>query len=561
MDHQQHLRFPRVFRTVAALLLLVSTLCVEATTLRTCEPIRINMCRGLGYNMTGMPNLGGNELQQEAEYYLTTFTPLIQYGCSSHLKLFLCSVYVPMCTEKVAKPIGPCRGLCESVRSRCYPVLHGFGFPWPDALNCSHFPEENNHVHMCMEGPRDMVLSSASKSNDQPMINAIPELMDCPQHHVKIESGQCVPICDTDYLFDAAEKKFAEVWVTVWALICLVSSVTAALTLCIGGGRARARPLVFLALCYCFVSGGWTVRTIAGRSNVSCQSSEGDVSQDGLANANCAFVFLLIYYFGMAANAWWVSICIWWLAKAGLGWSPEKLGSLSSFLHVASWGLPAAQTVGALVRRDVDTDELTGTCYVGNKNDSTLLFLVLIPQAVYLSLGVGVLIVGCLKLLKKPRTLAVAAPLTGTAPRKDSDILGALATLYVIPTACVLASICYEYNNRSLWYATEEKPVVWAFLLRHLMSLFIGVSTFFWLWSKKTLTAWKAVARRMGPRKPLAVKTLPVRYNPPPPPPAAAHSHIPSNLSTTMSTASRHSRHSHRKPRVHHHRSGSENIL
>lgn len=54
----------------------------------TCDPIRISMCQGLGYNVTKMPNLVGNVLQSDAELQLTTFTPLIQYGCSSQLKVY-----------------------------------------------------------------------------------------------------------------------------------------------------------------------------------------------------------------------------------------------------------------------------------------------------------------------------------------------------------------------------------------------------------------------------------------------------------------------------------------
>lgn len=176
--------------------------------LRICEPIKIEMCSGLGYNLTGMPNLGGNELQQEADYTLKTFAPLIQYGCSSQLKLFLCSVYVPMCTEKVPNPIGPCRNLCENVRSRCFPVLQGFGFPWPDALNCSRFPEENNHDHMCMEGPREKGLDPVI-----PPVTGIVVTDECPPYYVKGDGskGNCIMACNSELLFDGAEKKFAEV--------------------------------------------------------------------------------------------------------------------------------------------------------------------------------------------------------------------------------------------------------------------------------------------------------------------------------------------------------------
>ncbi|KAF0030540.1 hypothetical protein F2P81_017271, partial [Scophthalmus maximus] len=66
----------------AALLLLAGALCAaqafgEEAEEMTCDPIRISMCQGLGYNVTKMPNLVGNVLQSDAELQLTTFTPLI----------------------------------------------------------------------------------------------------------------------------------------------------------------------------------------------------------------------------------------------------------------------------------------------------------------------------------------------------------------------------------------------------------------------------------------------------------------------------------------------------
>lgn len=51
---------------------------------------------------------------------------------SLSVQFFLCSVYVPMCTDKVPIPIGPCGSMCLSVKRKCLPVLHEFGFIWPE---------------------------------------------------------------------------------------------------------------------------------------------------------------------------------------------------------------------------------------------------------------------------------------------------------------------------------------------------------------------------------------------------------------------------------------------
>ena len=122
----------------------------------TCEPIKIDLCRNIGYNLTGMPNLANNILQADANMELETYMPMLKFQCANELQFFLCSVYVPICTgdEGVAKTlIGPCRPMCERVKSGCLPLLKEVKLPWPEHLKCSKFPEKNDMNHMCMEGP------------------------------------------------------------------------------------------------------------------------------------------------------------------------------------------------------------------------------------------------------------------------------------------------------------------------------------------------------------------------------------------------------------------------
>ena len=118
-----------------------------------CEPITADVCRDVGYNVTRMPNLLGQNLQADAIMTLQTYQPLIQIGCSDQLEFFLCSVFLPMCIDGLTDPIGPCQTLCDTVQQDCGPILNEFGFDWPEVLTCSTFPVPNNHVNLCMEGP------------------------------------------------------------------------------------------------------------------------------------------------------------------------------------------------------------------------------------------------------------------------------------------------------------------------------------------------------------------------------------------------------------------------
>ena len=106
-----------------------------------CEPITIPLCQGIQYNKTMFPNLLKHRSQEEAGLEVQQFLPFVKVKCSQYLKFFLCSVYVPICSDKVSSAIPPCRNLCEAARIDCLPLMHQFGFQWPVLLECTNYPE------------------------------------------------------------------------------------------------------------------------------------------------------------------------------------------------------------------------------------------------------------------------------------------------------------------------------------------------------------------------------------------------------------------------------------
>ncbi|RVE45443.1 hypothetical protein evm_009878 [Chilo suppressalis] len=560
---------------------------VSEASVRTCEPIKVAMCKNLGYNQTGMPNLARHTLQADADVTLQTFSPLVQYGCSSQLDLFLCTVYVPMCTDKVALPIGPCRGLCESVYERCYPVLSKFGFPWPAELDCSLFPAENNHEHMCMEGPGERTAPVGTVTLDPASTGgrSVCRRLIKPSSWVWVRgSGRCAQFCEAEVLWESGERRAAEVWLATWAALsfaCTLAAVGAQLA-CGDRGSAGERALVLVALCRCAAAAGWGVRAAAGRSAAGCAKDSTTparmlLAHDGLANPNCAVVFLLLYYFGLAASVWWVVVAGAWrssvLRPPATPGTSSRNDRHSSLLQLAAWGVPAALAAAVLVTRDVDADELTGTCFVGNQSSKSLLALVIVPETICLLLGTVFLATGLRAILQRPTPVAAPATLL-TAPQQqitDQSLLrlGAFAALYAVPSTCILATWVYEYAWRDDWLAapvptaepsTHPRPAFWVFLFRIFASQILGVMVAVWIATPRLKALWRKIA---GPRK-----QPPLTKCPSGPPPTPLTLHCYSTHSHSLSRSQMHKyatyrppqQHSYRKPR-HYHYSAGETIL
>lgn len=111
-----------------------------------CKPIpaTLLLCHDIEYPNMRLPNLLGHETMKEVLQQASSWIPLIQKQCHRDTKKFLCSLFAPVCIDDLDETIKPCRSLCEQVRDSCAPVMSAFGFPWPDMLDCSRFPQDND---------------------------------------------------------------------------------------------------------------------------------------------------------------------------------------------------------------------------------------------------------------------------------------------------------------------------------------------------------------------------------------------------------------------------------
>ncbi|XP_066207575.1 secreted frizzled-related protein 5-like isoform X4 [Saccopteryx leptura] len=104
-----------------------------------CMPIpqAMALCQDIGYPEMRLPNLLDHDTVAEAIQQSASWLPLLARECHPDARLFLCSLFAPVCLDRV---IYPCRSLCETVQASCAPIMACYGYPWPAILHCGRFP-------------------------------------------------------------------------------------------------------------------------------------------------------------------------------------------------------------------------------------------------------------------------------------------------------------------------------------------------------------------------------------------------------------------------------------
>lgn len=134
------------------------------TTRSVCKPMpsTMGLCHGIGYESMRLPNLLGHDTVKEAQQQSAAWIPLVTKRCHSDTRKFLCSLFAPACLVELSAAVPPCRSLCTGVRDGCLPVMSAFGFPWPEAFNCSRFPAREE---LCIPGAEDAGNVDASEKD------------------------------------------------------------------------------------------------------------------------------------------------------------------------------------------------------------------------------------------------------------------------------------------------------------------------------------------------------------------------------------------------------------
>jgi len=514
-----------------------------------CEPIKVEFCSKLGYSNTGMPNMLGHQVQVDALSSLITFYPLMVYNCAPELLFFLCSVHVPMCTQlppsgggseqPQTQLIGPCRPMCERVRDKCTPVLEIFKLSWPITLACEKFPRMNAENNMCMDGGNSSSGNSGSPagfntglhtlqsinpklleqakelSADSSKLNKLDphlkmfletnmyknikpakgysgtcsELKYSINYHYINKTDQCVPKCGVDIIFDAEDKKFAEVWLSVWSILCFITSLFTLFTYGLDTSRFKypERCIIFLNLSYNILSVGYILRLIFGAELISCTHIQGEPSllvRQGLTpTPYCTVVYLIIYFSSLAGCVWWTLTTVTWSLLLFTNMDSKKLESFSPVYHLIGWGLPAIHTILVLLLYEIEGDELTGICLPGQQTEHGLLTFLIIPYAFYLGSASFFFLSGVVGSLVNP----------GEVTRKLLARIGIFSVFYTIPQICVLASMVYEWLERPAWRSqASSTSIVEIFMLRISMWLVVGIISGSWVLSSRTISVWKS---------------------------------------------------------------------
>ncbi|GFO12560.1 smoothened [Plakobranchus ocellatus] len=449
--------------------------------------------------------------------------------CWAVVQPFLCSVYLPKCTDKEGVKL-PSKQLCERTRKPCQ-IVHDFNNGWPDFLQCNH----PNFVSDCGPENYDFVSFNTTGKCEPPLVRT-----DNPDSWYAGVEGCGVP-CNNP-LFSEEQHKEVHTFIAVFGSVCLVCTLFTVLTFIIDWKNANRYPaliIFFINACFFLGSVGWMAQ-FAGdaRAEIVCRKDgtirRGEPQLGSKESVWCPVIFTLVYYFLVAGISWYVMLAYaWCLTFTALGGTTAKgpdpgstprdvLRSKTAYFHIISWCSPLVLTIVCLALSEIDGDSVSGICFVGVFNHGVRALFVLVPVGLVIIVGTFFLLRGVCTLTKiRNEAPAFIPEKTFSKIRATIIRLGIFTAVALGFVLITFAVHVYTFANEDKWKASfreymlcianvsvsspstnaesvcaiKERPSLIA-METHIFAFFgAGIAMSSWSWTKASLSSWERFIR------------------------------------------------------------------
>ncbi|XP_013199378.2 protein smoothened isoform X1 [Amyelois transitella] len=483
-----------------------------------CEPLDRLWCLGskLPYDKTSVL-LTFYENQSQIQAQLELYKQLINVPkCWAVIQPFLCATFMPKCEEILGQDMVylPSFEMCKITMEPCAIVYNTTYFPSFLKCNTSYFPTK------CETPAREMKFNTTGKCIE-PLIHT-----DKVQHFYEGISGCGLPCRDPLYTEDEHQQIHRLV---AWgAGICLALNLLTVATFLIDWRSANKYPalvIFYINVCFAVASMGWLVQFgVGSRDDIICSKDgtrrRGEPSAE--ENLSCVVVFVLVYYFMMAACVWFVIFTYaWHMSFRALGKIQDRIDKKAAYFHLVAWSLPLVLTIATMAFGEVDGSSVTGVCFVGYANHGMRAALLLAPLFIVLVLGGYFLLRGVFTLIAvRVSGKDVISPRHSTKIRQTITRCSLTAALVSVFICGTFACHIYEFRNAEMWYedfkqnivcrleALKEpskecpagaRPSVSVLQLRLLCCFAAGALMASWTWTPAAAASWRRyLARKCG---------------------------------------------------------------
>lgn len=271
-----------------------------------CLSLNYTTCMGakLPYSSTTLQltDLKSQERVQEKLqlYHYLRFIP----NCWAVIQPFLCALYMPKCENGTVDL--PSREMCRITLKPCKILYNSTLFP--EFLNCE---DERLFPSNCKNDIQEMKFNTTGFCLDPLVKTDKPEWW---YHNIEGCGLKC-----KDSLYTENEHQQIHKLLSYCLLICVLLNWFTITTFIIDWNTANKYPalaIFYVNICFCFSYGGWLVQFLGGdtREDIVCKKdgtlrkSEPSASE----NLSCVIVFVMVYYFMIAAMVWFVIFSYSW---------------------------------------------------------------------------------------------------------------------------------------------------------------------------------------------------------------------------------------------------------